>query len=93
MASGESLNIPDAYADPRFDRSADRTADYRVNTLLCVPLRDRQERVFGVAEIINRLDGSPFDARDEQQLRDFMDSVGIILESWWRMSQRSSGSP
>jgi putative ABC transport system ATP-binding protein len=92
VASGESLNIPDAYADPRFDSSADRVADYRTRTVLCVPLRDRQGQVFGVAEMINRLDGSPFDTRDEERFRDFMGSVGIILESWWRMSEGSSAS-
>jgi putative ABC transport system ATP-binding protein len=89
-ASGESLIVPDAYADPRFDPSVDGVAHYRTRTLLCVPLRDRQGRVFGVAQMINRLDGAPFDARDEQRFRDFMDSVGIILESWWQMSERSS---
>jgi hypothetical protein len=42
--------------------------------------------------MIDRLDGSPFDARDEERFRDFMGSVGIILESWWRMSEGSSAS-
>jgi len=91
-ASGESLNIPDAYADPRFDASVDEVAYYRTRTLLCVPLCDHQGRVFGVAQMINRLDGAPFDAHDEQRFREFMSSVGVILESWWRMSARSSGS-
>lgn len=91
-ASGESLNVPDAYADPRFDPSVDEVAYYRTHTLLCVPLRDRQGRVFGVAQMINRLDGAPFEAHDEQRLHEFMGSVGVILESWWRMSERSGGS-
>jgi putative ABC transport system ATP-binding protein len=90
--SGESLNIPDAYADPRFDPSTDRASDYRTQSVLCVPLRDRQGQVFGVAQMINRLDGAPFDAHDEQRFREFMGSVGIILESWWRMSEGSRGS-
>ena len=85
------MNIPDAYADPRFDPSTDRASDYRTRTVLCVPLRDRQGQVFGVAQMINRLDGAPFDANDEQRFREFMGSVGIILESWWRMSGRSEG--
>jgi energy-coupling factor transporter ATP-binding protein EcfA2 len=89
-ASGESLNVPDAYADPHFDPSIDGVAYYRTQTLLCVPLRDRRGRVFGVAQMINRLDGAPFDTRDEQRFRDFMGSVGVILESWWRMSERTS---
>lgn len=91
-ASGESLNIPDTYADPRFDASVDEVAYYRTQTLLCVPLRDHQGQVFGVAQMINRVDGAPFDAHDEQRFRDFMGSVGVILESWWRMSEKSGVS-
>jgi putative ABC transport system ATP-binding protein len=92
VTSGETLNISDAYSDPRFDPSTDRAAGYRTQTLLCLPLRDRQGQVFGVAQMLNRTDGAPFDAQDEQRFADFMGSVGIILESWWRMSQRSAGS-
>jgi len=92
MASGESLNVPDAYADPRFEPFGDRATEYRTNTILCIPLRDRQGQVFGVAHAINRLDGAPFDARDEERFRDFMGSVGVILESWWRMSEKSGAS-
>ena len=89
-ASGESVNVPDAYSDPRFDPSVDGVAHYRTKTLLCVPLLDRRGQVFGVAEMINRLDGAPFDSNDEQRFREFMGSVGIILESWRRMSGRTS---
>jgi adenylate cyclase len=85
--SAAPLNVPDAYADPRFDPSADARSGYRTRSILCLPLADAGGRVFGVAQVLNRRDGQPFDAQDEARFRDFMRSLGVILESWWRMSQ------
>lgn len=88
--SGEALNIRDAYADPRFDPTTDRQTGYRTRNILCVPLLDRRNQVFGVAQLLNKEGSDPFDAGDERQFRDFMESMGVILEGWWRMSQRSA---
>jgi putative ABC transport system ATP-binding protein len=94
-ASGETLNIPDARADPRFDPSVDRASGYTTRQLLCVPLLDSQRRVFGVAQMLNKRGDLPFDAADEERFQEFMASVGVILESWWRMAQakRPPGGP
>src|SRR6185503_13174071 len=36
-ATGETINIPDAYADPRFNQDVDRRTGYRTRTILCAP--------------------------------------------------------
>lgn len=84
--SGKSLNIPDAYQDPRFERSVDRKSGYRTRSVLCVPLLDSKGSVFGIAQLLNKGGGEPFDAADEERFGEFMASMGFILESWWRMS-------
>jgi energy-coupling factor transporter ATP-binding protein EcfA2 len=86
VASGRPASVPDAYADPRFDRSADEASGYRTRSILCVPLLDQQGRVFGAAQLLNKAGGAPFDAADERRFAEFMASLGVILESWWRMS-------
>jgi putative ABC transport system ATP-binding protein len=86
-ASGKTLNIPDAYRDSRFEPAVDRSSGYRTKTVLCVPLFDSESRVFGVAQLLNKAGGGPFDIADEGRFREFMASMGLILESWWRMSQ------
>jgi len=88
--SGATLNIPDAYADPRFDATTDERTGYRTRNILCVPLLDSHGAVFGVAQLLNKEGPKPFDADDESQFRDFMESMGVILESWWHMSQHGS---
>ncbi len=92
LSSGESVRVADAYADPRFNVTADQQTGYRTRSILCIPLRNREERCFGVAQILNRLDGRPFDEADEKRFREFMASVAVILESWWHMSRRRHGA-
>jgi adenylate cyclase len=85
--SGELINIPDAYEDARFDRSVDDASGFRTRSILCLPLVDQEGSVLGVAQILNRQNGAPFDAADEQRFREFIAPMGIILTSWWKMSQ------
>jgi adenylate cyclase len=87
-ASGTALNIPDAYAEPLFNRTVDVATGYRTRSILCVPITDRGGVVFAVAQVLNRRDGQPFDAADERALSDFAASLGVVLESWWRMARR-----
>ena len=91
-SSGETINIPDAYEDPRFDRSVDEASGFRTRSILCIPLVDKSENVLGVAQILNKRSGGPFDAFDEQRFREFIAPMSIILESWWRMSQMRGGA-
>ena len=85
-SSGETINIPDAYEDPRFDRSVDENTGYRTRSILCIPLVDTEARVFGVAQILNKRDGSAFGPDDERRFGDFIAPMSIILESWWKMA-------
>ena len=85
-STGQAMNIPDAYAEPLFNRSVDQNTGYRTRSILCAPIVDRKGEVFAVAQVLNRRDGQPFDGRDETRLREFASSLGVVLESWSRMS-------
>ncbi len=65
--TGQVVNIKDAYADPRFNRSFDITNNYRTQSILCVPMRDTRGEVTGVIQALNAIDGS-FDSEDEELL-------------------------
>lgn len=71
--NAEPVLIEDAYADPRFNRDFDRMTGYRTRSILCVPLKSR-DRVIGVSQVINKLDGTPFTAED-------MDTMGLLCAS------------
>jgi HD-GYP domain-containing protein (c-di-GMP phosphodiesterase class II) len=70
------LNIPDAYADPRFNQAFDKASGYRTRNLLTVPMLSTKEEVVGVLQVLNKDPGEveseapcpPFDAEDEEML-------------------------
>src|SRR5688572_13605022 len=53
-ATGETINIPDAYSDPRFDPGFDALLDYRTNDIYCMPVVNRLGDIVGVLELLNR---------------------------------------
>ena len=84
-AAGERVNIPDAYADVRFNQEVDRSTGYRTRSILCAPVRDRSGRIVAVLQLLNRLDGAPFDADDERLLDAFVGQVAIALRNAQQM--------
>ena len=84
--SGEAIRIDDAYADHRFNREVDIQTGFTTRSILCLPIKNLQGEVFAVAQLLNRMDGQPFDDHDEQQFAGFIQSIGVILET-----QRSLG--
>ena len=63
--TGETINLPNAYEDPRFSMDVDMVTDFRTHTLLAVPLKNNAGRVLGVFQVANKSDGNPFDKKDE----------------------------
>jgi len=87
--SGAAVRIDDAYADPRFNPEIDRRTGFRTRSVLAMPVRDRQGRIFGVAQLLNRRDARPFDPADEERFGRFAAPLGLILESWQRLDRWS----
>ena len=83
--TGRLLNVPEAYAEPLFNRAVDEETGFRTRNILAVPLRDSSGQVFGVAELLNKADGEAFDSEDEARFHELMKSMQVLLESWWRM--------
>lgn len=79
-ATGEGIILHDAYADPRFDRSQDQKTGYRTRSMLCVPIRNRENRVVGVLQLLNKRHGS-FGPRDLEFLDSMSDHMAIAMEN------------
>lgn len=59
--TGRSLNIADAYSDPRFDATSDRLTGFVTRCILTVPIHDRDNAVIAVIQAVNcaaRVSGS-----------------------------------
>jgi len=85
--TGEPIRIEDAYEDARFNREIDRQTGYRTRSLLSLPVKDHDGRVFAVAQLLNRRDGKPFDAQDEARFASFMQAIGVIFETQLHLAE------
>jgi CheY-like chemotaxis protein len=80
-SSGRVLNVPDPYADERFNPAVDRQTGYRTRSILCAPLRARSGQVIGVLQVLNKLSGEPFTVEDERALEAIAARCGLAIEN------------
>ncbi len=79
-ANGQSLIIPDVRCDERFSAEFDKQHSFTTRSIVCVPVKS-QDKVFGVIQLINSLEGGVFDDDDEQILTAIADFAGIAISN------------
>lgn len=67
--TGQTINLPNAYEDPRFSIDVDIVTAFRTHATIAVPLKNNSGEVLGVFQASNKSDGTPFDKSDEGLLR------------------------
>jgi len=83
--TGEVINLVDAYQDPRFNPEIDRKTGYRTKTILCQPIKDKNDKIVGVFQLINKKSGV-FTKRDEEMLNALSIHASIAIQNA-RMAQ------
>ncbi len=79
--SGETVNIPRAYDDPRFDPDNDRRSGYTTRSILCMPLRNHHGTVVGVIQALNKHGDEPFVEYDEQVLSALCAQAAVAIDT------------
>jgi phosphoserine phosphatase RsbU/P len=77
---GESVNLEDAYTDPRFESEVDLRLGFRTKSILSLPIRNKNGETIGVLQLLNKKSG-PFSRSDEAMLRAISDHVALALEN------------
>ena len=80
FTSGKVINIPHAYADLRFNPAFDKKTGYFTRSLLCVPITNKEGKVIGVTQVLNK-HGGPFNQEDESRLKVFSSEISIALQN------------
>jgi adenylate cyclase len=80
FTTGKTVNIPDAYADPRFNPEVDRTTGYATRSILCVPVVTHSAQIIGIIQVLNKR-GGPFRERDENRLRALASQAAVAIEN------------
>ena len=77
---GKPQIIPDVSNDSRFSSKTDSSTGFQTKSILAAPLMVK-DKVIGVAEVINRLDGKPFDSDDLELFSTFCRQVAMAIEN------------
>ncbi|MBF0424142.1 MAG: GAF domain-containing protein, partial [Magnetococcales bacterium] len=80
FTSGETINIPYAYADLRFNPAFDKKTGYFTRSIICIPVTNKEGRTIGVTQMLNKRGGA-FTQEDESRLKAFTAQVAIALEN------------
>lgn len=78
--TGEILNIPDAYADKRFNPEIDKKTGYRTRNMLTMPMHNNRNEIIGVFQVLNKEDGH-FSIDDEKLLRAISSIAASSIEN------------
>ncbi len=73
------INVPDCYADPRFNPDVDKRSGYRTRCMLTLPLVDHKDVLVGVMQVLNKADGV-FDADDEALATSLAAQCAVALQ-------------
>jgi adenylate cyclase len=74
------INIPDAYADDRFNPEVDKQTGYKTNNMLCMPITTKHGNSVGVMQILNKATGS-FGPGDEKRLVALCAQAAVSIEN------------
>lgn len=80
----KTINIPNAYTDPRFNQEIDKKTGYHTQSILAIPVVSRcdAQRCLAVIQMINKIDGdemSQFTDEDVQTMETFSKLVASRL--------------
>ena len=78
--TGNTINVRDAYSDPRFYTAIDDRTGYRTRNVLAVAVRNQRGEIIGAFEALNKRSGA-FTARDEDSLDALASHAAIAIET------------
>ncbi len=79
VAHGTEVIVEDVSQDSRFSDRIDSISGFTTSSIIAVPLKT-EDKVFGVIELINKLDGGRFSALEMRTLATIADFAAIAIE-------------
>ena len=88
--TGKTVNIPDAYDSDEFDFSGTKAFDansgYRSMSFLTMPMKNKQDQVIGVVQLLNARDRDtgatiPFDVNDQTVIESLASQAAVALDN------------
>lgn len=78
--TGESLLVPDVSKDPRFAKRVDEQTKFITKSVICVPLKVRNQ-IIGVVQVLNKISGQSFSKSEIKFLEALASQAAIAIEN------------
>lgn len=78
--TGDIVNIPEAYADNRFDPEIDKRTGFRTRNILTLPIHNKAGKIIAVLQLLNKAAGS-FTDEDTDVLLTLSGQMAMSLEN------------
>ncbi len=69
--TSDSINLEDAYKSPLFDSQIDKALGYKTRTALCIPVKQNDNKVIGVLQVVNKKGKGQYTSHDEWLFKSF----------------------
>lgn len=79
-SSGETLIINDPYNNPLFNKEIDQITGFRTRNILTVPMRNIENKIIGVFQVLNKIDNN-FSDEDKEMSLAFASISAVALET------------
>ena len=89
--TGQGLNLHEAGGSDHFVMAIGHEQEYAEHRLLCLPVFNRRKNVLAVLQMLKRPDDPVFTEQDEKNFHEFMEPLGMILESSLRIAHQGRG--
>ncbi|KAM8716750.1 hypothetical protein ACLKA7_003597 [Drosophila subpalustris] len=79
--TGETVNVPNAYEDDRFDASVDENSSFKHRSILCMAIKNSLGQIIGVIQLINKFNELDFTKNDENFVEAFAIFCGMGIHN------------
>ncbi len=81
LMHGKTVNVANAYEDPRFNRGMDVETGYKTGSVVSMPVMSRDGRKLGVMQALNRHDALEFSNEDIAKMGAFAAQAAIAIDN------------
>ena len=89
FTTGVSLNIDCKTDKVRFSEEIDRVTGFQTKSIICAPIHNREEKIIGVIEILNKRNEDRFTAEDEKTMKVLALICSSVFHNYNPISEKS----
>lgn len=89
FTTGVALNIDTSSDKSRFNNEFDEVLDFKTKSIICHPIHNREDKIIGVIEVINKRNQDRFTIEDEKTMKVLALVFSSVYHNYNPISERS----